>query len=294
MVNLSRAALDKHKMIIDGNKIANNILSSLPSLIVYNKPLPKLAVIIVGENPASRIYVEKKRQKCREHNIKTSLYTFGSDIPTSDIYYIIDLLNLDNSVNGILVQLPLPQHLNAQEIIEQIDPRKDVDGLHPYNVGRLATRNPSIRSCTPFGIMKIFEEHEIDVKGMNAVVIGASNIVGRPMALELLLAGATVTICHRFTKDLEQHTSTADIVISAVGKPNVLRSNMIKDGAIVIDVGINRNPVTGKICGDVGDFEQMEAKARFITPVPGGVGPMTVAMLIRNIYQLYEEQSKNP
>lgn len=278
--------------IINGKAIAQDIIDSVRSRLnthhrCDHRP-PLLAVIVVGNNPASQVYVKKKREVCQDIGITSWKFTFDENATKYEILLTIDKLNEDPFVDGILVQMPLPNHLNPQEIIERIDPMKDVDGLHPYNIGRLATRNPIIHPCTPNGIMKMFGAIGVDPKHKEAVILGASNIVGRPMALELLLAGATVTICHRFTHDLRKYTQNAEIIVSAVGRQGILTPFMVEEGSIIFDVGIVRDPITGKITGDVGNFEGMLKKVSHITPVPGGVGPMTVAMLMFNIIHLYE------
>ncbi len=241
---------------------------------------PGLAVVIVGDNPASAVYVRNKRKACAECGI----VSFARDLPqsTSELELLahVDELNRDDAVDGILVQLPLPDQIRQAEVVERIDPRKDVDGFHPYNVGRLAERNPLIRPCTPYGIIRMLEHIGVSVKGQHCVVVGASNIVGRPMSLELLLMGATTTVAHRFTRDLEAHVRMADVLIVAAGKPGLVPGEWIKPGAVVVDVGMNRRD-DGTLCGDV-DFAGARERAAWITPVPGGVGPMTVAMLMKN------------
>lgn len=269
---------------IDGNAVSKHLKDNVAEKITLRtnqgKRAPGLAVILVGCDSASQVYVGKKRQACEAIGINSVAHDLASDTTESTLLSLIDDLNNDTSIDGILVQLPLPAHLDSTKVLERISPTKDVDGFHPYNVGRLAQRIPTLRSCTPAGIMTLFKHYEIDVKGMHAVIVGASNIVGRPMAMELLLAGATTTVCHRFTKDLEHHVSQADLLVVAVGKRGIVDSNWIKPGAVVIDVAMNRSD-DGKLCGDL-DFEMAAQKASFITPVPGGVGPMTVATLMEN------------
>lgn len=270
--------------LIDGKHIANHIRNNI-KLAVENRikeglQRPGLAVIIVGNNPASMIYVEHKRKACDEVGIESFSHNLPATTSESELVTLIQKLNQDLTVNGILVQLPLPQHINPSVIIEAIAPHKDVDGFHPYNLGRLAGRNPTLRPCTPYGIMEMLKFHKAPIRGMQACVVGASNIVGRPMALELLLAGATVTICHRFTQDLKSQVSAADLLVVAVGKPNLIQGDWIKPGAWVIDVGMNRLD-NGKLVGDL-EFEVAKTRAAYITPVPGGVGPMTVTMLLHN------------
>jgi methylenetetrahydrofolate dehydrogenase (NADP+)/methenyltetrahydrofolate cyclohydrolase len=238
---------------------------------------------MVGDNPASQVYVRNKHQACE----KVGIVSFSHNLPEStaqaELLALIDKLNADDNVNGILVQLPLPDHIDTAMVIERIHTSKDVDGFHPYNIGRLAVRLPTQRSCTPLGIMKLLESTDKPIRGSHAVVVGASNHVGRPMALELLLAGCTVTICHRFTLDLQDHVASADILIVAVGKPGLVKGLWIKSGAVVIDVGINRT-TDGRFVGDV-EFDVAKERASWITPVPGGVGPMTVATLLLNTLQ---------
>lgn len=277
--------------VISGTTLAKQIKADLAQQIqqftTLGKRSPVLAVILVGDDPASQIYVENKRKSCLEIGIKSIAYNLPTSISENELLTIIQRLNQDPDVDGILVQLPLPEHIDSSKIIETINPNKDVDGFHPYNVGRLCQRIPTLRACTPYGIMKLLETTAIPLQGKHAVIVGASNIVGRPMALELLLAGCTVTVTHRFTTDLATQVKQADIVVVAVGKPHLIKGEWIKDGAIVIDVGINR--VNGKLIGDV-DFEQAKHHASYITPVPGGVGPMTVAMLMANTVQVYKQR----
>lgn len=244
---------------------------------------PGLAVILVGDDPASHSYVGHKRRACEQIGITSSCYTLPADASQSDIANLLDQLNQDPDVHGILLQLPLPEPAMANELLERIDPHKDVDGFHPYNMGRLVLRQPNLRPCTPWGVMQLLQHNDIDCAGLNATVVGVSNIVGRPMALELLLAKATVTTCHRFTRDLEHNVRSADLLIVGIGKPGVIKSEWIKPGAIVIDIGFNRLD-DGTICGDI-DYETAREKASLITPVPGGVGLMTVAMLMANTLQ---------
>jgi len=234
----------------------------------------------VGADPASAIYVRNKRLACEKVGIRSLAHELPITITEAELYALIDQLNNDDSVDGILVQSPLPPQIKDENVIERISPYKDVDGFHPYNIGKLAVRQPTLRSCTPYGVMKMLQATGIDVMGLDAVIVGVSNHVGRPMALELLLAGSTVNCCHRHTKDLAFQVSYADLIVAAAGKPGLIKGHWIKPGAIVIDVGINRLP-DGTICGDV-DFEVAKERASYITPVPGGVGPMTVATLMEN------------
>lgn len=268
------------------SQIKTNISEKIAQYVQQGKRKPGLAVILVGADPASQVYVGSKRKSCAEIGIESKSYDLSAETTESELLALIEQLNQDDSVNGILVQLPLPKQIGSTKVIEAIVPHKDVDGFHPYNVGRLAQRIPTLRSCTPYGVIKLLESTGVDLYGQHAVIVGASNIVGRPMALELLLAGSTVTVTHRFTKDLEQHVRQADILVVAVGKPEFIPGDWIKEGAIVIDVGINRG-ADGKLKGDV-EYSIASQKASFITPVPGGVGPMTVAMLMQNTLQAYE------
>lgn len=274
--------------IIDGKGIADEIKDQLKTRVEKRLQqglrVPGLAVIKVGNDPASEVYVRNKRNSCKTVGINSIAHDLPADTSQETLLSLIDTLNNDIAIDGILVQLPVPEQINSETIIERIHPDKDVDGFHPYNVGRLALRIPVLRPCTPRGIMTLLdltmEKMGESIKGMKACIVGASNIVGRPMGLELLLAGCTVTTCHRFTKNLEEHVRNADILIVAVGKPGIVNSEWIKQGTIVIDVGINRLD-NGKLVGDI-DFEIAKERAGYITPVPGGVGPMTVATLLQN------------
>lgn len=270
--------------LINGKAIAQEIRLSVKSKvderIAQGKRAPGLAVILVGSDAASQVYVGSKRKACEEVGFVSRSYDLPKETTEAELLDLVEALNNDDEVDGILVQLPLPEGLNSNLIIEHINPKKDVDGFHPSNVGKLALRQPGLRPCTPKGIMSLIESTGISPKGLDAVIVGASNIVGRPMGLELLLGGATVTTTHRFTKDLESKVRQADLLVVAVGKPEFIPGEWIKEGAIVIDVGINRLD-TGKLVGDI-EFSVAENKASYITPVPGGVGPMTVASLIEN------------
>ena len=270
--------------VLDGKSISESIYQEISqkvnSRIKAGKKTPGLAVIIVGNDPASNLYVDKKVIACNEIGFHSKKIVFDATISQENLLQKIDELNADSTVHGILVQLPLPQQIDTTLILERIVPNKDVDCFHPYNVGRLVQRIPKLRPCTPYGVMKMLDYHNISVKGLNCCVVGASNIVGRPMAMELLLAGATVTICHKFTENLKDHVANSDLVVVGVGIPNLVKGDWIKENAIVIDVGINRMD-NGKIVGDV-EYEVAQKKASWITPVPGGVGPMTVAMLMHN------------
>jgi len=270
--------------IINGKAIADNLLDSIKERInqrlLANKRAPGLAVILLGEDPASAIYVRNKRLACEKVGIRSVAYNLPATTTEQELLALITQLNQDNTIDGILVQSPLPPQIEEEHIIECISPNKDVDGFHPYNIGRLAVRQPTLRSCTPFGVIKMLEASGINLMGLDAVVVGVSNHVGRPMGLELLLAGCTVTSCHRHTKELAKMVAHADLVVAAAGKPGLIKGEWIKSGAIVIDIGINRLE-DGRICGDV-DFNVAKERAGWITPVPGGVGPMTVATLMEN------------
>ncbi|KFZ28731.1 methenyltetrahydrofolate cyclohydrolase [Pseudidiomarina atlantica] len=275
---------------IDGKRVAQEVRDQVKQRIAERVAqglrAPGLAVILVGSDPASQVYVGSKRRSCKEVGIVSKSYDLPADTTQAQLLALIDELNDDGSVDGILVQLPLPQGLDAQELLERIDPKKDVDGFHPFNMGRLAQRNPALRPCTPRGVITLLDSIGLDLHGQHAVVVGASNIVGRPMSLELLLAGATTTVCHRFTNDLQQHVERADVLVVAVGKPNFIPGEWVKPGAVVIDVGINRLE-DGSLVGDIG-YAAAAARASYITPVPGGVGPMTVATLLQNTLQACE------
>ena len=270
--------------LIDGKGIAREIRQEIrreiDSRTEQDFQQPGLAVILVGSDPASQIYVRNKRRACEEAGIVSRDYDLPKNTPERDILELIDELNEDSGIHGILVQLPLPAQIDEVAIIERIDPIKDVDGFHPYTVGRLAQRIPVLRPCTPHAVLTLLDHIEINPLGMHAVVVGASNHVGRPLALEFLLAGATVTVCHRFTRDMKSHVERADILAVAVGKADIVPGEWIKPGAVVFDIGITRLE-NGKLCGDIG-FEAARERAAWITPVPGGVGPMTIAMLLRN------------
>ncbi len=277
--------------IISGTQLASqiksNVAQQISQYVAQGKRAPGLAVILVGADPASQVYVGSKRKSCAEIGITSKSYDLPETTTEQALLELIKELNQDNTVDGILVQLPLPKHIDSTKVIEKISPEKDVDGFHPYNVGRLCQRIPTLRACTPYGVMKLLETTGISFYGKHAVIVGASNIVGRPMALELLLAGCTVTVTHRFTEDLASHIRQADILVVAVGKPKFIKGEWIKDGAVVVDVGINR--LEGKLVGDV-EFDVTAQRASYITPVPGGVGPMTVAMLMQNTLSAYEKQ----
>jgi len=276
--------------IIDGNKIAQQLRAEIKARVDarlrQGQRAPGLAVLKVGSDPASEVYVRNKRRACEEVGFRSFADDLAADITEAELLGRIDALNRDPAVDGILVQLPLPAHINSEAVIERIHPDKDVDGFHPYNIGRLASRMPRLRSCTPYGVMRLIATTGVKLEGSEAVIIGASNHVGRPMALELLMEGSTVTVCHRYTRDLAQHVHRADIVVVAVGRPGIVKGDWIKPGSVVIDIGINRL-ADGKLVGDV-EFESASTRAAWITPVPGGVGPMTVAMLLENTFTAAE------
>jgi len=270
--------------LIDGKAISRALKADVrvatDALAARGARRPGLAVVLVGNDPASSIYVRNKRISCEETGVLSVSHDLPAETSEAALLALIDQLNADPAIDGILVQSPLPKHISEHAVIERIDPRKDVDGFHPYNVGRLATRQPLMRPCTPYGVMIMLEKMNLPVRGKDAVVVGQSNIVGRPMALELLMAQATITVCHSKTRDLKAEVGRAEVLVVGTGKPNMIPGSWIREGAIVIDVGINRMP-DGKLCGDV-DFDTAKEVAGWITPVPGGVGPMTITMLLEN------------
>ena len=278
--------------ILDGKALAARVTDEVRAAVAKRvdagRAAPGLAVVLVGENAASQVYVRNKRRTSDAVGMRSYEHDLPADVPEARLLALIDELNADPAVSGILVQLPLPAHLDPERITERIDVRKDVDGFHPYNIGRLVLKRPTLRPCTPYGCMKLLAETGESLVGMHAVVIGQSNIVGRPMALELLMARCTVTVCHSATRDLRGIVREADIVVAAVGRAKFVAGDWIKSGATVIDVGINRQ-ADGKLVGDV-DFDMAKARAAWITPVPGGVGPMTVAMLLSNTLRAAELQ----
>ena len=280
--------------LIDGKQIAANLRKDIASKVPERKNnglrLPGLAVILVGSDPASQVYVSHKRKDCEEVGFLSRSHDLPATTSQQELLDLIDSLNDDAEIDGILVQLPLPAHLDASQLLERIRPDKDVDGFHPYNIGRLAQRMPLLRPCTPMGIVRLLNSTGVDLYGLDATVVGASNIVGRPMALELLLAGCTTTVTHRFTKSLEEHVRRSDLVVVAAGKPGLVKGEWIKPGAIVIDVGINRME-DGRLVGDV-EFGPAAERASWITPVPGGVGPMTRACLLENTLHACEHLHK--
>ncbi len=270
-------------ILLNGKELARKIQGEVTKEVELLKQAsitPGLAVILIGNDPASMVYVKKKAEACKEVGIYSVVHEMPENIKEEAILNTIKLMNENSNINGILVQLPLPKHINQTKILETIDPKKDVDGFHPFNMGRLVLGLNGFVPCTPLGVMKMFEEYKIELQGKDVCVIGASNIVGKPMAALLLNENATVDICHIYTKNLKEHTKRADIVIVGVGKAGLITEDMIKEGAIVVDIGINRLD-NGKLVGDV-DFEKVSKKCSYITPVPGGVGPMTIAMLMSN------------
>jgi methylenetetrahydrofolate dehydrogenase (NADP+)/methenyltetrahydrofolate cyclohydrolase len=278
--------------LLDGKaraeRLTAEVRAAVAARVAAGKPPPGLAVVLVGANPASQIYVRNKRKTTEAVGMRSFAHDLAAETPEAELLALIDRLNVDPAVNGVLVQLPLPPQIADERVTERIDPRKDVDGFHPYNIGRLVLKRPLLRPCTPWGCMTLLKETGEKLEGKHAVVIGQSNIVGRPMALELLIERCTVTICHSRTRELPGLVRQADIVVAGVGKANFVQGDWIKPGAIVIDVGINRGP-DGKLCGDV-DFAAARERASWITPVPGGVGPMTIATLLANTLRAAELQ----
>lgn len=271
--------------IIDGKAISAAVKAEITeetkALIAETGLTPGLAVVIVGNDPASQVYVRNKRKACTEVGFYSEAYELPEETTQEELEALVDKLNHDPKIHGILVQLPLPRHLDEQRILLRIRPEKDVDAFHPYNVGRIMIGDYNYLPCTPAGVMELLKRSGVDVSGKECVVVGRSNIVGKPMAMLLLQANGTVTICHSRTKNLSETTRRADILVAAIGKPEFFTADMVKEGAVVIDVGMNRRPSDGKLCGDV-DFASVEPVASYITPVPGGVGPMTITMLMQN------------
>ncbi len=274
--------------ILDGKKLRDEIFKDLSDKITFMKESPCLAVILVGSNPASKIYVSHKKKACEKIGIKSLSYELPHNTREKELLELIDKLNKDEKVNGILVQLPLPKHIDNHKVIEAIDPIKDVDGFHPENMGRLLIGNGGFTSCTPKGIISLIEHYDLDLAGLNCVVVGRSNIVGKPISILLSQKNATVTLAHSKTVNLKKICKKSDIIVAALGIDRVITEDFVKEGAIIIDVGINRNEL-GKIHGDV-DFMNVKDKASYITPVPGGVGPMTIASLMQNVVEAYEVQ----
>jgi len=270
--------------ILDGKAIANTLLLDIrrqvEERIASGGRAPGLAVILVGDNPASALYVRNKRRSCEIAGVRDLAHNLPATTTQAELLTLIDRLNDDDNVDGIMVQLPLPEHIPSEAVIERIHPDKDVDGFHPYNLGRLVQKRPALRPCTPYGVMRLLATTNEELRGKEAVVVGASNIVGRPMALELMMAGCTVTVCHSATRDLPAHVGRAEVLVAAVGRSEMIRGKWLREGVVVIDVGINRL-LDGRVVGDV-EFETARERAAWITPVPGGVGPMTVATLLQN------------
>lgn len=275
--------------IIDGKAVSAAVKDEVKEQVAALKKdggVPCLAVVLVGDDPASKVYVRNKKRACEYCGIKSLEYILDKTASEQQLLDLIDVLNNEPTVHGILVQLPLPPHINEQNIINAISEQKDVDAFHPANVGRLMTGNPDFLPCTPAGVMEMLKKYNIETAGKDCVIIGRSNIVGKPMAMLMLMANSTVTICHSKTKNLKEKCLSADILIASIGKPKFVTADMVKDGAVVIDVGINRTE-DGKLCGDV-DFDEVSKKASYITPVPGGVGPMTIATLMKNTLTAYK------
>ena len=282
-------------LIMDGNAVSKAVLATIAKNmegLPSGGPRPGLAVVLVGDDPASAIYVGRKKKACESLGYYSEEHRLPAQTSEAELLALIDSLNTNPKVHGILVQLPLPKPLNPQKTIEAIDPEKDVDGMHPFSLGKLVAGLPGPRSCTPAGVMVLLEHYQLPVAGKRAVVIGRSIMVGKPMAQLLVEANATVTICHSKTENIGEVIKTADLIVAAIGKPKFVKADMVKEGAVVVDVGINRTP-EGKLVGDV-DFEAVAPKASAITPVPGGVGPMTIALLMRNTFDAFLQQSKNP
>ncbi len=282
-------------LLLDGKHVASIHREALQhQLLLRNQAglgRPGLAVVLIGDDAASTVYVKNKRKACEDIGITSFSYDLKDDISQEELLSLIDTLNCSPEVNGILVQLPLPKHIDQFLVIERINPEKDVDGFHPYNLGRLAQKNPMLRPCTPRGVMQLLDHYQLKVQGMHAVVIGASNIVGRPMSLELLLAGATVTVCHRFTSSLQPFVESADIIVVATGTIDVINTSWLKTHQILIDVGMHRL-ADGSLRGDV-DFQKAKEQVAYITPVPGGVGPMTIISLMENTLEAARIQDSN-
>ncbi len=275
-------------ILLDGKTLSKKIREQIKGRVEEFKNrgiIPGLAVILVGDNPASQLYVNMKTKACEDVGIYSINHRMPAEISEKELINVIKMLNDNPMVHGILVQLPLPKHIKEENVIEAIDYKKDVDGFHPYSVGRLVRGNPLFYPCTPYGIMKLFEEYDIELRGKDVVIVGAGNITGKPLASMLTNAFSTVQLCHIHTKELEKKTKKADIVISAVGKPKLITKDMVKEGCVIVDVGISR--VNNRVVGDV-DFENVSEKASYITPVPGGVGPMTIAMLLYNTVKAIE------
>lgn len=280
-------------IVMDGKAVSAAVKDEVKKEVEELKTkgkVPSLAVVLVGNDPASKVYVGNKKKACEYCGIKSLEYLLEESTSEQELLGLIDVLNKEPTVNGILVQLPLPSHINEQHIINAINPHKDVDAFHPVNVGKIMTGNPDFLPCTPAGVMEIFKKYNIETAGKDCVIIGRSNIVGKPMSMLMLAADSTVTVCHSKTKDLKQKCKNADIIIAAVGRAGFVTADMVKEGAVVIDVGINRTE-SGKLCGDV-NFAEVSKKASYITPVPGGVGPMTIATLMKNTLSAFKIADK--
>jgi methylenetetrahydrofolate dehydrogenase (NADP+)/methenyltetrahydrofolate cyclohydrolase len=282
--------------LIDGKAIAHSlkhqVRAAVDALVASGGRRPGLAVVLLGNNPASEVYVRNKRRSCEEVGVISVAHDLPESTSEAELLALLAKLNDEPSIDGILVQLPLPPQIRGRAVIEAIDPAKDVDGLHPYNLGRLAQREPLLRACTPYGVIKMLQHVEISPRGMDAVVVGASSIVGRPMALELLLAGATTTVCHTQTRNLAAQVARAELLVVAVGRPQMVLGAWIRPGAVVIDIGIHRQP-DNKLVGDV-EFAAAAERAAWITPVPGGVGPMTIATLLNNTLEASQRRQGLP
>lgn len=280
--------------LINGKEVSQQCLDQVAEQVLQRQAegrrVPGLAVVLVGDDAASAVYVRNKKAACEKVGFKSFSHTLPADTGEEQLLSLIDELNANPEVDGILVQLPLPKQINSQNVLERIRPDKDVDGFHPYNVGRLAVRMPLLRPCTPKGVMTLLHAYGINPKRKKVVIVGASNIVGRPLVLEMMLAGATVTVCHRFTENLPAEIALADILVVAVGKPHLVKGEWIREGTVVIDVGINRLE-DGRLCGDV-EFDVAKERASLITPVPGGVGPMTIASLLENTLEAAEQHDR--
>ncbi|MFA5480139.1 MAG: bifunctional methylenetetrahydrofolate dehydrogenase/methenyltetrahydrofolate cyclohydrolase FolD [Candidatus Muiribacteriota bacterium] len=275
--------------IMDGKKLSAEIKENLKKEISEKNHKPGLAVVLVGADPASVLYTNMKKKACKSCGIESFEYNLPGKTTEEELFELIDKLNNDNKINGILVQLPLPAHINKDTVLDKISPDKDVDGFHALNMGKLMQGRECFKACTPWGVIKLLEKYNIKIEGKNAVVLGRSTIVGKPMAQMLMEKNATVTVCHSRTKNIEEVTKQADIIISAIGRAHFVKENMVKEGAVVVDVGTNY--IGDKLVGDV-DFEKVSPKTSFITPVPGGVGPMTIATLLQNTYEAYLKSSK--
>lgn len=278
-------------LLLDGKSLSHTLKTQLKTTLTSYNHKPGLAVILIGADTASQVYVKHKLKACEMVGFYSEHHTLPIETSQQDLITLIQKLNAKPTIHGILIQLPLPDHINTECIIETIHPQKDVDGFHPYNIGRLAQRIPKLRPCTPKGIITLLKHYNLPLRGKHAVIVGASNIVGRPMMLELLIEGCTTTLTHRFTQNLEHHVAQADILVVAVGKPHFIPGQWLKSNSIIVDVGINRMP-DGTLIGDV-DFDSAINKVQAITPVPGGVGPMTIVSLLENTYEAYKSYAQH-